>query len=89
MTNPSAQIKRGKIDRNRFIVLLSIALAFGGALIKTAFASFPYLELVGFLGPVAIGSYGIKSYRDLKENENDAMVQIQGDGKVDPLMGQG
>ena len=70
--DPEPVIPRKRhIDRNRFVVLLSIALAFIASVIKTIWASFPIVEFLTFLGPVALGAYGIKNYRDSKENADN------------------
>jgi hypothetical protein len=88
--NSGEQIKyRPRTDRNRFVIMLSITLAFVGALLKASIMPlFPYGEFVAFLGIVATSSYGIKSYRDYKENASaETLGTYQGGGKVDPFMG--
>jgi hypothetical protein len=89
MIKPSVRSRTQKhTDRNRFVVLLSIGLAFIGTIIKTIFPAYPIVEFLAFLGPVAVSSYGIKSFRDYKENASaETLGTYQGGGKVDPFMG--
>lgn len=54
-------------ERNRFVVFVAITLAFIASILKTIWAAYPIVEFLGFLAPVTIGTYGIKSYRDVKE----------------------
>lgn len=73
---------RSSVDRNRFIVLLTLCLGFVSSLLKaTLLPGFPIVEFLTFAGPLALGAYGVRTYRSLKENQNEEPPRI------DPLMG--
>jgi len=61
---------RAKADSTRFIYIQeAIAVGLIGAFSKVAFSSFPVIELYGFLGPILLGAYGLKTWGHSKDVE--------------------
>ena len=56
-------------ESTRFIYIQE-ALAIGilGSFAKVLFPGFPVIELYGFIGPIIMIAFGIKTWSDIKEN---------------------
>ena len=60
------------IRSTRFIIIQEgIACGLIGAILKTIFTQFPIVAFYGFLGPIIIGIYGIKTYQHIKNGGKD------------------
>jgi len=74
-----------EFTRKRGVILIAMILGFAATIIHAALL--PAMEIVAFLsflGPVALGAYGVRTYRATKEKENE---QAERDYKTDPLLG--
>ncbi|MFA5378623.1 MAG: hypothetical protein WC455_22910 [Dehalococcoidia bacterium] len=61
---------KSQLDSTRFVYIQE-ALAIGvlGSFAKVLFPNFPVIELYGFIGPVIMVAFGLKTYGDNKESE--------------------
>jgi hypothetical protein len=65
---------KSQLDSTRFVYIQE-ALAIGvlGSFAKVMFPQFPVIELYGFIGPVIMVAFGLKTYGDNKDAEIRAM----------------
>jgi hypothetical protein len=63
---------KSQLDSTRFTyVQEGIIVGLLGAVAKTIFSAFPLLELYGFIGPIIGLAFGLKTYGDIKAEENN------------------
>ena len=63
---------KSQLDSTRFVyVQEGIIVGLIGAFAKVILPTFPLLELYGFLGPIIGLAFGLKTYGDIKIEENN------------------
>jgi len=58
-----------QLDSTRFFFIQEgVAIALFSGIFKTFFATYPIMEVFGFIGPMLIFAYGLKTWGHTKEN---------------------
>ena len=75
-----------ELFRKRGIILIAMALGFIAAVLHaTLLPEFEIIAFLSFLGPLGLGAYGIRTYREVKEKEYAPEREEM--AKYDPLLG--
>ena len=77
---------KAKADSTRFIYIQEgIAVGLIGAFAKVIWPGFPVIELYGFMGPIILGAYGLKTWGHSKDVEAEVKDESKEDTEEIPV----